>query len=156
MLDDSAAIVLGSKRRVNILETTLDDARLPPHTFDGITEFTMGMRQVNTTDVAQLHAFELLPDSLIRVQLRGIGRQALQVQSLCRALGQELLDGVAAVDRRAIPNEHQPARHLPQQVLEESHDVAGIKHMALAMEIQLALRGDRTDGGEMVTAPPLP
>jgi len=36
-------------------------------------------------------------------------------------------------------------------VLEESHDVAGIKHMALAMEIQLALQGDRTDGGEMVT-----
>jgi hypothetical protein len=47
------------------LETALDNARLPPHAFDGITEFTMEMRQVNTTHIAQLHTLELLPDALI-------------------------------------------------------------------------------------------
>jgi hypothetical protein len=122
------------------LETAMDDARLPPHTFDGIMKFTMKMRQVNTTDVAQLHAFELLPDTLVGVQVRGLRWQALQVQPLRRAVGQELPDGVAAVDRRAIPYDHQPACHLPQQVFEKSHDIAGIERMVLAIEIQLALR----------------
>jgi hypothetical protein len=103
----------------------LDDARLPPHTFDGITEFTMEMRQVNTTDVAQLHALELLPDALIRVQLRGIRRQALQMQALGCAVGQEGPDDLTAVNRRAIPNDDHLAGHLPQQVLEKGHNVAG-------------------------------
>ena len=116
----------------------------------------MEMRPVNTTDVAQLHALELLPDALIRVQLRGIRRQALQMQALGCAVGQEGPDDLTAVNRRAIPDKHQPARHLPQQVLEKSYNVAGIQRMGLAMEIQLARRGDRTDGGEMVTGPPLP
>jgi hypothetical protein len=77
----------------------LDDARLPPHTFDSITEFTMEMRQVNTADVAQLPAFELLPDALIRVQLRGIRRQALRMQALGCAVGEEGSDDLTAVDR---------------------------------------------------------
>jgi len=87
------------------LETALDDGRLPPHACDGIPEFMMEMRQVNTTHMVPLHAFELLPDALVGVQLRGVGRQALQVPPRRRAVGQEFLDGVAAVDRRAIPKE---------------------------------------------------
>jgi hypothetical protein len=41
-------------------------------------------------------------------------------------------------------------------VLEKGHDIAGIDGAVLAMEIQLALRGNRADGGEMITGPPLP
>jgi hypothetical protein len=114
------------------------------------------MRQVNTTYVAQFHTFELLPDTLVRVQLRGIGRQALHVEAVRYPIREEVFDDLTAVDRRAIPNEYDPARHLPQQVLEKGDDVAGIQSVALAMEIQLPLRGDGADGGEMVTGPPLP
>jgi hypothetical protein len=60
------------------LETSSDDAQLPPHAFDGLPESMMEMRQVDTTHVSQLHAFALLPDALGRVQRWGIRRQALQ------------------------------------------------------------------------------
>ena len=114
------------------------------------------MREVNITHMPHLYTRELLPDALVGVQLQGIRRQALQVQPRRRAVGQELLDGVAAVDRRAIPDASHLARHLPQQVFENGHDVDGIHRLVLARDIQVALRGDRADGGEVIRGPPLP
>lgn len=116
----------------------------------------MEMSQVHTTHVSQLHAFELLPDTLVRVQLWGIRRQALQMQALRRAAGQELLDAMAAVNGGTVPDNDQAVGHLASQVFEERHDVVGIDRVILVMEIQLTLRGDRTDGREMVAGPLLP
>jgi hypothetical protein len=40
------------------------------------------MCDVKTAHIVQLDPFELLPEALARVQLRGVGRQALQVEAL--------------------------------------------------------------------------
>ncbi len=41
----------------------------------------------------------------------------LYVEASGRPVGQELLDDITAVNRGPIPDEHQAARDLPQQVL---------------------------------------
>src|ERR671917_2601458 len=109
------------------------------------------MRQVNTTDVAQLDPFELLPEALPRVELWGIGWQAFQVDPLRRAIGQKLANDVTAVDRGPIPDQDQAAGYLAQQVLQEGHHVRRAHRVILTLEIQLALRRDGTDRREMLT-----
>jgi hypothetical protein len=42
---------------------------------------------VEAADIAQLDPFELLPEPLARVELRGIGREPLQMQALGGAIG---------------------------------------------------------------------
>jgi hypothetical protein len=51
------------------------------------------MWDVQTAYMAQLDPFALLPEALARVQLRGIGRQALEMEAWRRPIRQELLDG---------------------------------------------------------------
>jgi hypothetical protein len=63
---------------------------------------------------------------------------------------------MTAVDRRAIPDDHHRAKHLGEHMLQNSDDIDGIDGLVLGMKIQLALRGYRTDGREVITRPPLP
>ena len=116
----------------------------------------MEMPQVDTAHIPQLDAFELLPDALGRIELRGIRRQTLQVEALRGPVREELSNGLAAVNGRAIPDDHQPARHLTQQVLQKGHHIRRIQGVVLAVDIPLALGRDRTDGGEVITGPPVP
>jgi hypothetical protein len=69
---------------------------------------------------------------------------------------EEPLNGMAAVDGRSIPDDHQPARHFTQQVLQKGPHMLRVQGVALAVDIPLALRRDRTDGGEGVAGPPVP
>jgi hypothetical protein len=51
-----------------------------------------------TDDILQLHSLQVVPDPLIRVQLRSVGWQLLQVDSLPGRAGQKSFDLLAAVD----------------------------------------------------------
>jgi hypothetical protein len=70
------------------------------------------MGDVEAADIAQLNAFELLPEPLARVQLRSIGRQALQMQPRRCAIGEEISDDPTAMDRSAVPDNDYAARYL--------------------------------------------
>src|SRR5918996_2616409 len=108
-------------------------------------------------DMASFDPFALRPEPLVGIQLRGVGRQARQVEAVRRAVGQELLEGLAAVDRRAIPDNHHPARDLAQQMREKRDDVCRLERAALAVDVHLARGRYGGDGWEMVAgAPPLP
>src|SRR5919198_1041780 len=72
-----------------------------------------------------------------------------------RPIRQECLKGMAAVDGRAIPDDHHPARDLPQQMLQGDH-IYRIDGAVLMMKIELALRRDRTEGGDVIAGPPCP
>ncbi len=114
------------------------------------------MRQIEATHMAQLDPFELLPEPFARVQLRRIGWQALQMQSLCCTVGQELFDYMAAMNRGIIPNDDYTAGHFPQQMIEKGDHICRIEGAVLAGEIQLPLGGHSADGREMIPGPPLP
>jgi hypothetical protein len=110
---------------------------------------------IEATDIAQFNPFELLPEPLTRMQLWGIRWQTLQMQPLCGAIRQELLDGVATVDGGTIPDDDHGAGDLSQQVLQKRDDVIRIDRAVLAMEVHLALWRQGADRGEMITRPPL-
>ena len=113
------------------------------------------MREVQAAEITQLDPLQVAPEAFARIQLRRIGGQSLEVEALRRAVGQECLDGMAAMDGGAIPDDDHAAWHLAQQVLQEGHDVFRVDGTVLAVEIQLALRGDGAHGRQMLTRPPL-
>jgi hypothetical protein len=104
--------------------------------------------------IPEFDTLQVCPETLAGIQFWGIGGETLDLEPWRGAVGQELLDEVAAVDRCAVPNDHHRARHLAEQMLQERDDIGGIDGLVLAVEIQLARRRYRTDGREVVTRPP--
>jgi hypothetical protein len=135
---------------------TVDETWFAPHPFHGVAQGPAELRKMETADMASFDPFELLPEALIGVQLRGVGRQALQMEAFGGPMGQEFHDGMATMNRRALPDADHAARHLPQQVLETRDHVCRSDRAVLAVEVERALRGDGADGGEMVAGAPLP
>jgi hypothetical protein len=105
--------------------------------------------------IPELDPFQLRPQALARIQLRGIRWQALYLESFRSASRQELLDSVTAMDRRAIPEDHQAAGHFAPQMLQKGHDISRVEGRFLAVNVQLTLGGDGADGREMLAGPPL-
>lgn len=133
-----------------------NDAWFSTDPFDGIAEFAAEMGQIETAKIAELDSLQVCPETLTRVQLRGISRQALHVESRRRPIGQERFDDVAAVNWCSIPDDDQAAGHLPQQMLQEGNNILRIDWAVLAGEIQLGLGRDGPDRREMIASPPLP
>jgi hypothetical protein len=75
--------------------------------------------------------------ALARVQLRSISRQALRLEALGRAISQEFLGHLTAMNRCTIPDEHHPPRYFTQQMLQKGHDIYGIDRSTLTMEYNL-------------------
>jgi hypothetical protein len=114
------------------------------------------MTDRQATHISELDSLQMRPQGLTRIQFRGIGGQALHVKPLRRPSCEKLLDGVTAVDRRAIPDDHHGAGHLAQQVFEKANHVVRIDRAVLAAEVQLALKRDRGKRRQMVAGPSLP
>jgi hypothetical protein len=89
------------------LHVPSDGAGFPAKAFDGLPEFSTEMRPIGATDIAQLDSLQVRPEPFAGVQLRGIGGQTLQVESISRPRAQARGDGVTAMNRGAIPNDHQ-------------------------------------------------
>src|SRR5688500_7309195 len=88
---------------------------------DGRADLAAEMMQVRTADVAERDVLEVAPDALVeRVAVGRVPGQWLQPQALGRAACQEVLDGLAAVDGCAVPDDEQRAGHVGEQVLEEA------------------------------------
>lgn len=103
-----------------------------------------------TAAVLELLALEEIPDTLVGVQFRSVARQALAVQPLRRARGEEVLDRLTAMNRRTIPDDEQLAPHLPQELAEEGHDRRAAQRRLLDMGQAPPIRSDGTDGRAMV------
>ena len=95
------------------------------------------MRDIEAADIAQLDPFELLPEPLTRVQVRGRGRLPLHVQPVGRPIRQERLEAMATVDGGPIPDNEHLAGDLGPQVLEKRDDVVRVDGAGLAAEVQL-------------------
>jgi hypothetical protein len=72
--------------------------------------------QIGAAHVPQLDAFEIRPDTLIRVEIGRVARQLFQAQSLGSTLRQEVFEGLTAMNRRPVPEHQQLAGHVAQQV----------------------------------------
>jgi hypothetical protein len=61
------------------------------------------------------------------------------------AIGEEVSDDLTTMNRCTIPDDHHPARHLAQQVLEKPNDVVRVEGVILAVEVEFTLGRDGTD-----------
>jgi hypothetical protein len=113
------------------------------------------MTDGQATHIAEFDALEVLPEALTRIEFRGISREAFRLDAWRGAVGEEVLDDTTAMNGCPIPNEHEPAWHLTQEALQKRDDVFRGHGAVLTVKIQLPLWGDRADGREMVTGPPL-
>jgi hypothetical protein len=69
-------------------------------------------RQIWAAEMSQCDAFEIVPDAFVGVEVWGLARQLLEVQPLGSPRPQEVLDRLAALDRRAIPDDQELATNL--------------------------------------------
>jgi len=110
------------------------------------------MGEALAADVAQLDALEVVPDALVRVEVGSVAGELLEADAASTALGQEVLDRLAAMDRSAVPDDQELAGDVAQQMLEEAHDVRALVGMLLYVQEQAAVRGDAADDRQVVAA----
>jgi hypothetical protein len=134
----------------------LNHPRFSTDPFDGIAEFAAEMGQIETAQVPELDPFQMPPEAFAGIQFGGIGWQALDVKPLSRSIGQERLDDTATMNRSPIPHDDHATGHLPQHMFQEGDHIRRVDGVILAVEIQLALEGERADRREMIMGPPGP
>lgn len=130
----------------------LDDVTLMAKTSGGQAEVASQVRQVLAADVAQLDVLEVGPDALVRVQIGSVAGQLLQADSLGATLGQEVLHGLAAMDRGAIPEHQELARDVTEQMLQKADDIRALVGVLPHVHQQPAVRGDAADDRQVITA----
>ena len=119
---------------------------------DGKPEVAAEMVDGRAAEVPQLDVLEVLPDALVRVEVRGVAGELLQADALGGALHQEVLDRLATVDRGAVPEDQELAGDVPQQVLEEADDVRALVGVLLDEHQQASRRGDAADDRQVIAA----
>ena len=108
--------------------------------------------QILTTQILQFAAFEQVPHLLLRIEIRGVARQAFQMDPLAHLAGKKLFDYLRAVDGRSIPNNEQLAWKLVQQHSQKAHDIHGLIGVLLHLHEEPSLWGDPSNRGEMIAS----
>ena len=92
-----------------------------PHARQGQPELVLAVVKRGPADVAECHMFEVAPDQLDRMQVRGRARHAVQRPPCGATRCQHGRDDAAAMEGRTIPNHEDLARNMLQQLLEKAH-----------------------------------
>ena len=105
----------------------------------------MQVIQVETTDIAQLDALEIIPDTLIRIEVGCIARQLFQVQALGGPSLEKVFDLVSPMDWRPIPDHDNLARELAQEDAQEARHVCRIIGSGTHLQKESSIEGNATD-----------
>jgi hypothetical protein len=108
--------------------------------------------EIPAADVPQLDPLEGVPDALVRVRCRRVARERLQPDTLGPAVRRAVLDRLAAVDRRTLPDDRPLAGDGAQQGPEEADHVRALVGPLLHQQEQPARRGEAADDRQVVTA----
>src|SRR5258706_4699492 len=123
---------------------------LVAHPLFGAAQGLAKSRQVRTADIAEFPSLEIVPQPFDRIELRRIAGQLLQMQPSGRPPSQELLDGLAPMNRRAIPDQEQLAGDLPQEHPQETDNVRRVIALLLGLQEQPPIGGEAADRRQMV------
>ena len=108
------------------------------------------MGHILAAEVLHLDMLEILPDTFVRVQLRGIAGKSLQLKASRRALGKVVLESLAAMDGSTLPNNYQISCDLLLEQVQKTDNAQAVKSGFAYLQIQVAVRTDRTDDREVV------
>jgi hypothetical protein len=117
----------------------------------GPPQCAIQLRDVVTTDGAQCTALQIRPDPFDRVEVGRIAWQLLQMDPLGRASGQEVLDRLAAVNGRPIPDDEAFARDLAQQHTQDPHHLGAVIRSGPDRQKETAVTAQRPDGRAVIS-----
>jgi hypothetical protein len=118
--------------------------------FLGMNELSTQVSQVPTTQILEFASFEQVPHLLLRIELRRVARQALQMDPFAHRAGEKLFDHICTMDRRSIPNDQQRACDFVEQHPQKPHDILGLVGSLLHLHEQPSLLGDASNRGKMI------
>ena len=127
-----------------------DDSALVAEPSEGQAQFVAEVGKRLAADIAQLHVLEVAPEPFVRIQLRSVGRQGLQLQPGGGTLRKEVLHDLRAVNGRAIPDHQQLAGEMAQEMLEEAHHVRPTQRSLLYLHEDLAARCNGANGRQVI------
>lgn len=136
-----------------MVDTPLQHIRLAAQPPQAQADLGVQIPKGRTGEVAQLDALEVLPAALDGVQIRRVGGQGLQVQAGGGAVGQKILDRLAAVDRGAVPEHQQEAWDQAQQLAQKGHHRRPVAGRGLEVADQPTAGGQRADQRDVVARP---
>ena len=64
--------------------------------FFGIVYLPLDVLDVKTTSILELDSFEQIPDPFLRIEFRGVDRQAFEMNAFGSAFGQKVFDHLRA------------------------------------------------------------
>ena len=100
--------------------------------------------------VLQFAALEQVPDTLVRIALRRLGRQLQQMHALGGACHRDVLGRLAAVDRCPIPHDQERAPDLAQELAEEGDNRWPVERPLPDVGEAPTIRGEGTDQRQLV------
>jgi len=103
------------------------------------------MVQVLATKISKFDMLQMVPNSLIWIQVWCIPGQTFQPNPLGGACGQERLDGLTPVNGCTIPDDEQLAFNQDQQLLQKGNDCRAVESLGLHAQIEFTRWGDSTD-----------
>ena len=124
--------------------------RATPQTPEGEAEFPAEFSQILAAAVPEFNALEVVPDTLVGIEVRGIGWQACEMEPLRCTASEEVLDRLAAMDWCTVPDDEQVAWNLAQELPEESHHRRTPEGGVLDAGEQPPVGGDGADDGQVV------
>src|SRR6266700_42199 len=122
-----------------------------PQPFFGTTHLPLDVWHVKTTNIFEFDAFEQIPHPFLWIQLRRIGRQALQMDAFSSAMSQEIFDHLTTMNRSTIPDNQQFARDLAGEQLQEANDIWTFIRMVLGLHKHSPSCGKTSHDRKMVT-----
>src|SRR5919106_4754084 len=129
-----------------------DDVGFVPEPLFGLAQLVVQVGNTLTTQVLQFHPFQVVPDSLSRIQLWCIPWELLQMNPVGRTLAQVLFHHPATVDGSPIPEHQQLASNVTHQVLQEPHYLCSAVGSLLHHQVQLAFRSNAAHGRKVLSA----
>lgn len=130
--------------------TTTNHVTFVPHSRNGQSQCSPKLREIRAAHIAQLHAFQVVPDALVGIQIRCVTWQPLKMNALGTAIGQELFDRFATMNRRAVPNHQQLARDVAEQMFQEADDILAAIGTLLGHQQEGVVHSDATNRRYMV------
>ena len=115
----------------------LGPPRPTPDSLEGLAREVVEFPNVSGTEVGQFVLLPIAPQILDRIEFGSVGGQPLNVQP-GGVLLKEVLDQPAAMHRRAVPDQQDPAGQLAMQLAEETDDLGTLDGTGMQLEIEVA------------------
>jgi hypothetical protein len=123
--------------------------RLATQALDRKPKFPPQVRKVQAAQIPHVHVLQVVPDAFPRVEVRGIGRELLQVNLPGSPFGQKRAH-VPLVNGRAIPDHQQFLRYMRQQVLEKDHAIEAVQRVIAHQGVEPAVHRNAAHDRHMV------